>query len=302
MKTGITRKSIDSEELLDFFADYDENEEDDYDVCYLQDFEEDDYDESTLGLYISCGIKFCALIIALLITRMSTDRSFLNSSFTIEDHALTENNEADEIFQELNQGSTIKYVDNSKNLNNSEIYAKFQKAKQSNPNVVGWIRISGTLIDYPIMYSEDNSYYLDHNSAEQEDKNGAIFMDSLQTGWSYINMLHGHNLKSGKMFGQLVKYKEEDFCKEHAYVEIARDNRVSRYKIFSVFIADGSNEEFPIRFADYAQYKEYFMQLLNRSMFKLDTTVRTDDIVMLNTCSYEFSNAHFIVCAQLMEE
>lgn len=255
-------------------------------------------------ILISCCIKICLLVITLLITKMSVDRSFLNSSFSNENYIITDSNAADDAFRESKESKDIQYVVNTENENliKNETYNNFVKAKNNNTNVIGWIKISGTLIDYPIMHSKDDSYYLTHNSSEKEDKNGAIFMESSQNGWSSINMIHGHNLKSGKMFGQLVKYKEEDFCKEHRYIEIARDDKVLKYKVFSVFIADGSNEEFPIQFTDYVKYKEYYVQLLERSMFKLDTSVNVNDIILLNTCSYEFSNAHFIVCAQLVED
>ena len=255
-------------------------------------------------LYVSCGLKVCLLIIVLIVFKMSVDRSFLNGTFATEVHTIEETNAADEAFVAINESKDVQYTKDkdTEKLKNNATYRKYLEAKNANKNTIGWINIQGTLIDYPIMHSKDNSYYLNHNSSEKEDKNGAIYMESSQDDWLYINMIHGHNLKSGKMFGQLVKYKDEDFCKEHPYIEIARTNELVRYKIFSVFVADGSNEKFPVQFADYAEYRKYYAQLLKRSMFNLDTSVNTDDILILNTCSYEFSNAHFIVCAQLMEE
>ena len=271
------------------------NEENEFDVG--------GYDKLNF-LYVSCGLKVCLLIIALIIFRMSIDRSFLNGTFATEVNTLEATNAADESFVAVNEAQNVKYVTgtDSTEFTNNETYKNFLNAKKENTNVVGWIKIQGTLIDYPIMHSKDNSFYLDHNSSGEEDKNGAIYMEGAQNGWAFINMIHGHNLKSGKMFGQLVKYKDEGFCKKHPYIEVARENEIVKYRIFSVFIADGSNEEFPVQFADYAEYREYYAQLMGRSMFKLDTSVNTDDILILNTCSYEFSNAHFIVCAQLMED
>lgn len=255
-------------------------------------------------LIFCCAIKCCFLIIAIFILRMISDRSFLEGSNVETYVALEQSNVTDEAFISLNTSGDVKDVIKHEQqiLNENETYKNFKKAQETNKDVIGWIRIPNTLINYPIMHRKDNSFYLDHNSKGEKDANGAIFMESMQDDWAFINMLHGHNLKSGKMFGQLVKYKEQTFCEENMYVEIAREGELVHYKIFSVFVADGSNEEFPIQFADYAEYKKYYAQLLGRSMYPLATSVDAEDIIIMNTCSYEFSNAHFIVCAQLMED
>lgn len=157
------------------------------------------------------------------------------------------------------------------------------------------------MIDYSVMHSTEPDFYLDHDSEKQASKNGSIYLDSAQNGWGLIDIIHGHNLKSGKMFGQLVKYKDEAFAKEHLYIEMIQDGKLKTYKIFSVFLADGNKDTFPIQFADYSEYRNHYEVLKARSMFDLGTDVTSDNIIMLNTCSYEFDNAHFIVCAQLME-
>lgn len=252
-------------------------------------------------LYASICVKlfliacFCSLLF------ITTDRSFLDN--VEQEQTTAQREEEDSLDQDFIDSSIGLTVQESKEsiLKNSDIYQSYLKAKDSNSDTVGWIKIEGTLVDYPIMHSETQDFYLDHASDKSYAKNGSIYMDSAQSDWGYINMIHGHNLKSGKMFGQLVKYKEEDFARQHSYIEVVKDGKICVYKVFSVFVADGSKETFNLQFEDFAQYKTYFAELKNRSKFDFVDSVKSDDIIILNTCSYEFSNAHTIVCAYLTE-
>jgi sortase B len=187
----------------------------------------------------------------------------------------------------------------NENYKSTEIYRKFISAKSQNENVVGWITIPNTLTDNAIMFNKDNEFYLHRNENGEWSKNGSIFIDSTSGGkFSDINLIHGHNMKSGLMFGELDKYKDENFTKTNREFEIARSGSVDKYRIYSVFIADGNSERFDVRFDNQKRYREYFKTLGERSMFKLDYKKKDlNEIIMLNTCSYEFSNAHLIICA-----
>ena len=91
------------------------------------------------------------------------------------------------------------------------ILAKYETLYQKNKRIVGWIKIEGTKIDYPVMQTVNNEYYLDHNYNQEYDKNGSIFMDKDCTpAFPNTNMIiYGHHMKSGKMFGNLNYYSKE---------------------------------------------------------------------------------------------
>lgn len=252
-------------------------------------------------LYISICAKLFLIAAFISLLFITSDRSFLDSVDTSTTSVITKEDSLDQDFIDSSIGLTIQESKESI-LRNSEIYQSYLDAKNNNSDVIGWIKIEGTLINYPIMHSKEQDFYLDHDCEKAYSKNGSIYLDSAQDNWGYINIIHGHNLKSGKMFGQLVKYKEEDFAKQHSYIELVKEGKICIYKVFSVFVADGKTETFQLQFDDFAKYKTYFAELKNRSKFNLSDKVESEDIIILNTCSYEFSNAHTLVCAYLMEE
>ena len=91
-----------------------------------------------------------------------------------------------------------------------DILPEYEKIYSKNKKLIGWIKIDDTLIDYPVMQTVNNEYYLDHNFNQEKDKNGCIFMDyqcDVIKGCDNI-ILYGHHMKSGKMFGTLNKYSK----------------------------------------------------------------------------------------------
>lgn len=163
---------------------------------------------------------------------------------------------------------------------------------------VGEIYISSLNLRYPIMYSSDNNFYLTHNSDGDKDKNGAIFIDAASNGsWSKLNLIHGHNMNSGAMFGNLDKYKNEKWCKNNLYIKIKENDVEYTYKIFSVFTFNSKKEELYVSFDDLDKYEDYFYTLSKKSWFKLDKPGRYDTVIMLNTCSYSYDGEHLLVCA-----
>ena len=86
-----------------------------------------------------------------------------------------------------------------------------------NSDCIGWIRIDGTDIDYPVVQAADNTFYLHHNFNQESAICGAIFMDyrnDIDMTREHL-ILYGHQMKDGSMFKQLNGYKDKDFYKEH---------------------------------------------------------------------------------------
>ena len=98
-----------------------------------------------------------------------------------------------------------------------DILDEYKNLYNKNKSLIGWLKIDDTIIDYPVMQSPDSEYYLTHNFNQEQDKNGSIFMDPacdvLKPSTNLI--LYGHHMKSGKMFGDLARYEDETYMKEH---------------------------------------------------------------------------------------
>ena len=98
----------------------------------------------------------------------------------------------------------------------------FAGLQQINPEIVGWIYVPGTQIDYPICLGSDNDYYLTHSFRRSQNALGAIFAPaetSDDLGDAHT-ILYGHNMRSGKMFGELSNYESSEFRDRYPYVYI----------------------------------------------------------------------------------
>ena len=198
---------------------------------------------------------------------------------------------------EIETETVTETESNTNDLVNNKVYQAYLGAKEENSDVCGWISILRLSLSYPILYSGDD-YYLTHNADKQEDANGAIYLTSESNGlWGKVNLLNGHNMKSGLMFGVLGMYKDQEFAESHRDIEIALDGRMEYYRVFSVFTADANEENLKLTFNSESDFSSYKKLLKKRSLVELDFDDTTENILILNTCSYEFSNARTLVCA-----
>ncbi len=97
---------------------------------------------------------------------------------------------------------------------------EYKSLYNHNKNLIGWLKIADTNIDYPVMQTDNNEFYLDHDVDHEPDKNGTLFMDYqcdvLAPSFNFI--IYGHNMRSGNMFGNLDKYKSESYYKKHPLI------------------------------------------------------------------------------------
>lgn len=177
-----------------------------------------------------------------------------------------------------------------------------------NKSIVGWISIEGTSIDYPVMQSANEDYYLDHNFEQKKDKNGSIFLDKGCSIWprSQNLIIYGHNMKSGKMFGDLDAYKSKSFYDKHPTIKFDTLYDKGEYRIMYVF-NEVVHEETEVAFKYYQfidansmqEYKSNMDQMAEMSLY--DTGVESyygDSLITLSTCDYSKGAERFAVVAR----
>ena len=188
------------------------------------------------------------------------------------------------------------------------VLEKYKKLFSQNKSLIGWIKIDDTNIDYPVMQTVNNEYYLDHNYNQQYDKNGSIFLDKdcdiTNPGCNMI--IYGHHMKSGRMFGNLQLYSSKDYYEKHPYIQFDTIYEEGRYQIMYVFRSRIYNED-EIVFKYYqffeASTPEEFDSHMNE-MEKLslyDTGVRAnygDKLITLSTCDNSEQDGRFVVVAK----
>lgn len=174
--------------------------------------------------------------------------------------------------------------------------------RQANPDVIGWILLPDTDINYPIMQGQDNDFYLNHTWLGEPNAVGSIFMEyrNRKDFTEYNTILYGHNMINGSMFTDLSRYTGYHFHKDHPYVYIATDNGVLRYEVFSAYQADLGSATYGLSFRQEDTKKEFLIHALKNSKYEMGIAPElTDRILTLSTCSGTGGNTRWVVHARL---
>lgn len=160
--------------------------------------------------------------------------------------------------------------------------------RKVNKDVLGWIHIPGSKIDYPLLQGEDNEYYLKRTWKGHRNPVGSIFLESKNspdfTDWNTI--IYGHNMGDGSMFAPLTRFKRQDYWEKHPYIYIVTDAGVLRYEVFSSYTAKIDSKTYGLSFNQTETREEFLAMALENS--QIDTGIVpevTDQIITLSTCS-----------------
>lgn len=182
-----------------------------------------------------------------------------------------------------------------------------------NPDIVGWISIDGTGLDYPVVQTTDNTKYYRTNFEGQYSEHAVPFVDytvDLKKP-STNTIIYGHNIRTdGQMFNILKGYKELEFYQQHPVIEFNSVYHQGQYKIISVFYTNTHaqhGEIFPYHeFVDaqsQQETQEYIDNVLIRSIINTGVDVLpTDELLTLSTCTYEFKDARYVVVARKVRD
>ena len=119
----------------------------------------------------------------------------------------------------------------------TERILQLEELKKQNNDIIGWIEIENTIINYPVLQCEDNNFYMTHNYKKEYSAEGSIFLDK-DYNWELPSsnlLLYGHNNKNKTMFAELLNYKEESYYKEHPTIRFTTLAEDKTYEIIAVF-------------------------------------------------------------------
>jgi len=175
----------------------------------------------------------------------------------------------------------------------------FTALAEINPDIVGWIVIEGTDINYPIVQGEDNKYYLNHLFTDEKNRAGCVFLDSGNAAdFSDANsVVYGHYLNDGTMFSPLLKYKQQDFYDAHPTGWLITPEGGYLIRFFSGFVSNVRGKAW-----DKTPSETWAEDLMEKSRFSGGPVPEPGDrFLTLSTCSYEFNNARFVLLGILEE-
>ncbi len=187
-----------------------------------------------------------------------------------------------------------------------EVPEEFTKDKKINNDVYAWITVPGTPVNYPILQSEKNEYYLNRDINKKYSVYGSIFSETYNTkDFSDFNtLLYGHNMKNGSMFGSLKKFRDPEFFKKNREIIVYMPNRMLKYEIFAACTWDNkhilANRNFSLEENRTAYIEEVMAVRDMSSQVLANKTVTADDkIITLSTCMND-KKKRFIVSGVLI--
>ena len=183
---------------------------------------------------------------------------------------------------------------------------KVKKLQEENADIVGWLEIEGTDINYPVLQGKDDEYYMTHNYKKEYSRNGSIFL-SKDYNWDIPSnnlLIYGHNLNNGTMFQELLKYKDEEFYKEHQIIRFTTAFEDVEFEIISVFQSRVyyKSEKNVFRYYYFVnpeteeEYNEFVESAKRVSLYEIEATANYgDSLITLSTCSYHVKDGRFAV-------
>ena len=186
------------------------------------------------------------------------------------------------------------------------IQESFEALYEQNQDIVGWIRLNGTPIDYPILQAEDNEYYMSRDFEGNEHEAGSLFLDFR---CDFTNMyeaahqiVYGHNMKNGSMFQALTRYEDAEFFENNRFISVNTLYGNYMFEVFAVYETPISYYYLEMEFTNRSAWKDFAEVFQEKSMHQTDVELTGDEVVLtLSTCTNQHRNSErFVVQARLI--
>ena len=191
----------------------------------------------------------------------------------------------------------------------AEIPVDFDYLCGINDDIIGWITVEGTDIDYPILYDDVNhSIYLDHDYWLAYSVAGSIFVQSYNYDdfSSFNTLVYGHDMNNGSMFAQLHRFREHAFFEEHDTITVYTPDRKLTYQIFAAYRTDNQNISVVFDFSTEENRQAYIDRIYTHSAvadFDMDIGVTPEDkIITLSTCYENINEYRYLVQGILISD
>jgi len=181
----------------------------------------------------------------------------------------------------------------------------FEALNAVNTDVVGWVCLEDTRINYPVLQGEDNRYYVSTLIDGSDNGAGSIFMDYHNTPdfSDRHTILYGHNMGNGTMFADITRYRDQEYYETHPTGVIVTPEKNLRFDIVAGYVASLADSAWQLEFVDDTDAAQWLEAARERSGFVSEAEFQPGDrILTLSTCTYEFDDARFVLVGILTEE
>lgn len=207
------------------------------------------------------------------------------------------------IYEKVNKTEQIIQAEETTNIK------KLEQLKKENSDIVSWIQINDTTINYPILQTNNNEYYVTHNYLKEKSRYGSIFLkaecDLLDKNSNLI--VYGHHMKDKQMFYPLIKYINKDYYEKHKTIQITTLEEECTYTIMSVFKSRVfyEDEKDVFKYYNYTdlkdekKYEEFIKKCKEIEIYDTGVTAKYGDrLLTLITCDYSQKNGRLVVVAR----
>lgn len=216
---------------------------------------------------------------------------------------------SDEAFKNIaNDNSQIQAgnIDNVK----TERMNLLEDLQKQNSDIVGWLKIENTNINYPVVQGKDNDFYMTHDYKKEYSKEGSLFLDK-DYDWTLPStnlLIYGHNNRgTNEMFTGLINYKDEDYYKKHKTIRFTTNTEDAEYEIISVFLSrvyyksetDVFRYYYFINAENEQEFNEYVQNSKEASLYDIEATAEYgDQLLTLSTCEFSQEDGRLAVVAR----
>lgn len=253
--------------------------------------------------------KICMILIAVFVAILGTSSFFLYEYY----HQAGEQEELyDSLVETVKQAQTAEPTTPAESIPYNEektFLPEYAELYAQNPDMVGWIQVTDTNINYPVMQTPDNpDFYLKHGFDKGYTDYGCPYVQEncdVQEPCDNV-IIYGHHMKNGTMFADLEKFKSEDFWKEHRTISFNTLTDKCEYEIVAVFKTVVYTDD-PSAFKYYRfvkadtpeQFNEYISKCKELAIYDTGVTAEYGDkLITLSTCEYSYANGRLVVVAK----
>lgn len=192
------------------------------------------------------------------------------------------------------------------NIDDENVVIDFNQLKEVNPDTVGWLIINNTNINYPVVKTKNNDYYLTHNFKKKPSGAGWLFAD-------YTNkvndedkniVIYGHSMKNKTMFGELSKVLRNEWYTNEDNLNITFVTPEAKYtfRVFSIYKIEAEDYYINTKFNNDKDFSEFVTTIKDRSLYKLNTeTENISQVLTLSTC-YDNYDMRLVVHAAMINK
>ena len=181
----------------------------------------------------------------------------------------------------------------------------FDALRKINPDVIGWLRYEGTIIDYPVVQGENNEMYLSMLFDRTWGGCGTLFADCITEApfRQFNTIVYGHHMKDGTMFACLKELRDPEYCKKHSRLELITPEGKFDLVIWAFLNEPSDSTIYTTNFKLEEDKQAYLNLIQGLASYITTANVTTEDrLVMLSTCAYEFEEARYIVVCKMVPQ